>query len=186
MNSSGENSKTKAVAEKVKQTDDKAHEQVQKIKESKLGKAIPTEYKNIGIKQVALISLVLNSVVLVFTYALCIALYPKKAEDSGFAKSISGICLGLTYAMSFCHDFFVYWFERGTMLLSFVGLRVFSLLVTIVVALFLTGPSATILFKCFIILINIIFCLMYMYIFAIYISHLKTGGSTEGGDQQEV
>ncbi|EHY66928.1 hypothetical protein NEAUS04_0197 [Nematocida ausubeli] len=179
-----ENSKTKAVAEKMKATDDQAHMQVQKIKDSKLGKLLPTEYDRVSTKQVALISLILNAVVGVFTYALCIALFSTNPMAS-FAKSAWGIVLGILYLLSFGHDLFVYLTDKGTMLLSFLGLRALSLLGTIVVTLFLSGVSATLMFKSFIILINILACVAYMYIFSIYISHIKTGGSVSG-DHQEV
>ncbi|KAI5189613.1 hypothetical protein NEMIN01_0566 [Nematocida minor] len=183
MNS--DNKTQEAVSKKVQETDEKAHKQVQMMQQSKLGQMVPTQFEKVGIKQMAMVSLILNAAIYIYVYALYIALYSTKTEDS-FASSVYGIILGVVYLLSFCHDLFVYYFNKSSMLLSFLGIRLLSLAVTILFVFFLTGNAATFLFKLFIVFTNILFCLMYMYIFSIYISNMKTGGSSSRGDHQEV
>ncbi|KAH9386422.1 uncharacterized protein NEMAJ01_1318 [Nematocida major] len=185
MESSGENSKTKAVAMKVKETDEKAHQQVKKIKESRIGKLIPTECGEINTKKMVLIALIVNATLCTYTYLLFIALFGKTQADS-FVSSPIGIILGITYILAQGHDTYVYFLDKSTMLLSFLGVHAVGLAITVLTLFFLDGNAATLLFKFVIVSTYSMWSLVYVYLFSIHISHIKMGGSSSTGDHQEV
>lgn len=187
METSADKNTAKAVANKVKETDEKMHAQVQKIKNSKIGKLIPTEYTQISVKKVALISLVLNTVLFLYTYLLFVALFPGETEKEAFHTSFIGICVAIIYTGQLAHDLVVYFFDISSMLLSFWGIRAIALLITLLTTVcYLKGLAANWIMKLFIALTSILASLVHVYVFSMYMSHIKTGGNTNSGDQEQV
>lgn len=187
MNSNSEKvaKANKVVKQKVMETDDKAHKQMQKLKNSKIGKMIPTEYEKIGIDRVALVSIFINLVMYIYIYITFSIIVPKTSSDS-FVTSFSGILLGSVYLLCFLLDLFIYWFKKSGFLLPFLLARALSVAFTIIVIFIAKNFSASFFIRAITIGTNIIVTFIHLYLFGSYISHMKTGGSSETGDHQEV
>lgn len=183
MNSEKAAKANKAVQKKVMETDDKAHKQIQKIKESKIGKMLPTEFEKITTDKVALASIVINVVMCIYTYALFLALYPKEQQDS-FIGSKSGITVAVVYLLSFGMEMFIYWFRRSGFLLPFLLMRAISFGTTFLTIFFMRSFVFDIRFGIFIVGTNLFFGLIHTYLFGFYITHLKSGGGA--GDSGAV
>lgn len=185
MNSEKAAKANKAVQKKVMETDDKVHKQIQKIKESSIGKMIPTEYEKIGIDKVALASIVVSAVIYMYTYLLLASLYPKDVKEA-FIGLKFGIFLGFMYTVSIIVDLFIYWFRKSSFLLIFLLVRIISFISTVISLFFLKGVAFNAFFSIFIIVSNLITGALHCYLFGLYISHMKAGGTSGNGDQQQV
>ncbi|KAI5181441.1 hypothetical protein NEOKW01_1622 [Nematocida sp. AWRm80] len=185
MNSDRTKATKEAVSKKMEETDKKAHEKLNQLKESKLGKLIPTEYSKISTSQVALASMVIMALVDLCIFGFGIALNSSNA-DKTFATSFKGIALGIIFIVGIVHDALVYFLKKGSMLLSFLGIRALTMLIQIVAMALLDAHAATLPFKILLIVGYGIVNIIYTYGFSVFISSLKSSSSSNPSEHQAV
>lgn len=180
----------KAVAEKVAKTDDDAHRHLQKIKQSKIGKIIPTEYDRLTTRNIAFLGFIVMCFINAYTYMVCLGLGGRTNDNPPayvFPTSPTGIFLIITSLLSMAHDLFVYTQKKGGLLLSFLALRILAIISAGIAILAIELVAAGYLIKIVLLALFILFNMVYSYIFSIYISELKHGaGGSSISDQQAV
>ncbi|KAI5176049.1 hypothetical protein NEFER01_0368 [Nematocida sp. LUAm1] len=190
MASSNTNETKKAVAKKVNETDNKAHEHLKSIKQSKVGKYIPTEYDRLTTKNVALLGFIVMCFISMYMYMFCFILAGIDIDDitrSIYPSSFSGILMAGVFIIGLAHDAFVYFMSNGHLLLSFLGLRLASLVVTVMALASISGASGGFMFKFILLSIYTLFTLIYTYVFSIFISEIKHSiGGANISDHQAV
>ncbi|OAG29767.1 hypothetical protein NEDG_00900 [Nematocida displodere] len=165
-----------AVSKKVTETDQQAHEQIKKLKESKVGKMLPTSFDKISTKHVAMVSMFTMYVMCGFVYTICVvATATKEGEVNPFFQSWSNYILLFWFAVSLVHDLVVYFTHNSSMLLSFILLRIIVVLSVGFSLLALETHSAAVWFKLVLIVLFAIFSTMYSYVFGVFMSDLKSG-----------
>ncbi|KAI5184817.1 hypothetical protein NEHOM01_0419 [Nematocida homosporus] len=187
MNSDNTTATKEAVAKKVSETDNKAHEHVKKLKESSLGKMVPTQYSNVTCQHIALGSFILMAVVSLCTYMFCVAIDgADPTYGHKFPTCTTGIILAIVLVLASLHDGYVYFAKNGKMLLSFLGFRALTIIAVIVAVLFINSDNAGFTFKGFLLVFYGIVCLFYTYIFSIFISEVKHGASNSDPSEHQA
>lgn len=189
MNKEKAKATKEAVAKTVSTTSAKAHEQVKKIKDSKIGKYLPVEYEKITLNNVAFVSIAFMCFIQIMIYAFCIALDGtyKETLEYIFVKTPTGIAMCVVFLISTLHDMYAYYSKNHHLLLSFLLFRMLSTIVVILALFMLNNEIASTLFKIFLFFVFMLPCILYTYNFSVFISMQKGDGSTANpADHQAV
>lgn len=176
MNAENRKKTQEVVKKQIEKTGEQAHEHVKKIKESQIGKMVPTNFENVTISEIAGLSLFFIFILNHFFYMFCDLITATEDQSKGvkLMNSPLGMLLLVAFAVNLVHDAYVY-LAKKPLLLSFLLGKIISLVVMLM-TLFLKGGKVKIgLLKFILALYFIVFYLFYSYFFSIYISDLKMG-----------
>lgn len=176
MNANNTKATKEAVAKTVLQTNTKAHQQVQRIKDSKIGKYLPVEYEKITVNNIALVSIVFIFFIEVYVLVLYIALCKIVNSNYEFTDKKTGIAMTAIFGLGVVHDFFIYITKNHHFLLSFLTLRILSVLSLILALFMISGDKLPAFFKIFVFLLFTLPCILYTYNFSVFISMLRNQG----------
>ncbi|KAI5191285.1 hypothetical protein NECID01_1397 [Nematocida sp. AWRm77] len=178
------NSNTKEqAAKKYNEADNKAHEHIEALRNSKVGKIVPTEFEKVSITEVAKVSLFSMFFGNIVMYGFCYALSPTVGSSNEFPGSFKGIVMTIAILLSMGVDLYIYLSSKKNFLLLFLFLRMLAVVCVSVTLLAIGAVSVGGLFKLILVVGYIIVTLFTTYIFAIYISTLKNGAANANTDE---
>lgn len=187
MNAESRKKTQEAVKKQVEKTEEKAHEHVKKIRESKIGKMVPTNFENITISEIVGFSFFFMLIINHFFFMFCELI--AASEDPGKGKlfgTFFGYALILAFLANVVIDLYVY-LAKKPMLLTFLLGKVVALVVMAATLFFKGGKLNIGLLKLTLALYFSIFYLFYVYFYSIFMSDLKMGAlRADPSDHQAV
>lgn len=187
MATANDNKTKEQAVKKYNQADEQAHKHLDTIRNTKVGRMVPTEFEKVSITQVAKVTLFLMIFANICIYGFCYALSATSTDNvNEFPGSFAGVIMTIVLLLSMAHDLYVYFTNSKRLLLSFLLLRLLSVLVVLLAVAKLSGPSGGMIFKTCLDLGYIATTLVTTYIFAIYISSLSGRAGVDPSEHQAV